>query len=72
MGKVKGIMMELQELKMTVTCPVCEGEGLESVEVFKPQSSSRDIGEPYEELWHCETCDGSGEIEMEEEDEQEV
>ena len=69
MGKVKGLMMELQELKMTVTCPVCEGEGLESVEVFKSQSFSRDVGEPYEEMRHCEACDGSGEIALEDEDE---
>ena len=69
MGKVKGLMMELQELKMTVTCPVCEGEGLEAVEVFKSQSFSRDVGEPYEEMRHCEACDGSGEIALEDEDE---
>jgi len=68
MGKVKPWLMERQEMNITVTCPVCEGEGLESVEVFKPQSSSRDIGEPYEEMRHCETCDGSGEIEMEEDE----
>ena len=69
MGKVKEWLMELQELKMTVTCPVCEGEGLEAVEVFKSQSFSRDVGEPYEEMRHCEACDGSGEIALEDEDE---
>jgi len=46
-------------------CPVCDGDGLEAVEVFKSQSFSRDTGEPYEELRHCETCDGSGEVMLE-------
>jgi RecJ-like exonuclease len=48
-------------------CPVCDGDGLEAVEVFKSQSFSRDTGEPYEELRHCETCDGSGEVMLEDE-----
>jgi hypothetical protein len=50
-----------------VKCPVCDGDGLEAVEVFKSQSFSRDTGEPYEELRHCETCDGSGEVMLEDE-----
>lgn len=43
-------------------CPVCEGQGLETVEVARPQSFNRDVGEIYEELHHCENCDGSGEV----------
>jgi DnaJ-class molecular chaperone len=46
----------------TMACPNCDGTGLETIEIFKPQSPDRDVGEPYEELRHCETCDGSGEI----------
>ena len=46
----------------TMACPNCDGTGLETVEIFKTQSPDRDVGEPYEELRHCETCDGSGEI----------
>ena len=71
MGKVKAWLMELQEMNSVGPCPVCDGDGLEAVEVFKSQSFSRDVGEPYEEMRHCEACDGRGEIEMEEDDEQE-
>ena len=54
-----------------VECSICDGEGLETVEVAKPQSFSRDVGEIYEELHPCERCDGSGYIEVEDEDEDE-
>jgi C4-type Zn-finger protein len=56
-----------QERKVEIECPVCDGEGLETVDVPKPQSSSRDVGEIYEELRTCERCDGSGLIEMDDE-----
>ena len=51
-------MTEINDTK----CPNCDGTGLETVEIFKPQNPDRDVGEPYEELRKCETCDGSGEI----------
>jgi len=53
---------------ITQTCPDCD-DGIAIVTVYKPQSFSRDIGEPFEIAEHCQTCDGSGEIEMEEDDE---
>tara|TARA_R110000822_G_scaffold158179_3_gene297763 strand:+ start:613 stop:771 length:159 start_codon:yes stop_codon:yes gene_type:complete len=47
-------------------CPDCD-DGIAIVTIYKPQSFDRDIGEPCEIAEHCQTCDGSGEIETEEE-----
>jgi DnaJ-class molecular chaperone len=55
----------------TVQCPVCDGEGLETIETICPQSYSRDVGEIYEELRHCERCNGAGEVTMEDDDDDE-
>ncbi len=52
-----------------IKCPDCDGEGVADFEVPMPHSPSRDIGELYEEMHHCELCDGLGEIEREDEDE---
>ena len=72
MSKIGNYVVGLQEraiMKFTVPCPICEGDGLMTVEVPKPQSFSRDVGELYEELHHCDSCNGLGEIEREDEDE---
>ena len=66
MGRVKSWMEDIIQM---VPCPECDGDGLVTVEVAKPHSPSRDIGEVYEELRSCECCDGAGEIEREDEDE---
>tara|TARA_R110000796_G_scaffold69616_1_gene158579 strand:+ start:414 stop:635 length:222 start_codon:yes stop_codon:yes gene_type:complete len=68
MSKIGNYVVGLQESAM-VPCPDCDGDGLMTVEVPKPQSFSRDIGELYEELQQCDLCNGLGEIEREDEDE---
>ena len=68
MSKIGNYVVSLQESAM-MPCPDCDGDGVVTVEVPKPHSPSRDIGELYEELHHCELCDGLGEIEREDEDE---
>tara|TARA_R110000803_G_scaffold56858_1_gene114294 strand:+ start:273 stop:476 length:204 start_codon:yes stop_codon:yes gene_type:complete len=67
MGRVKQMLIEQMERDEKDFCPTCEGTGVEMVEVFKPQSFYRDVGEPYEEARRCETCDGSGQVDWEEE-----
>lgn len=68
MARVKDLLISLQELEVEIECPVCDGEGLETVDVPKPQSSSRDVGEIYEELRTCERCDGRGVVEVDEDE----
>jgi len=58
MGKVKAWLMELQDMNSTGPCPVCNGEG--QVEVFLAADCFREED--------CDNCDGSGEIELEDED----
>ncbi len=56
----------------TKDCPQCDGQGSETVDVPRPQSFSRDVGELHEELRTCDMCGGSGEVEDDEyEDEDE-
>lgn len=43
-------------------CPMCEGEGVETVDVPMPHSSSRDVGEWCEEDRECERCGGNGSV----------
>ena len=57
-------------VERTVQCPVCDGEGLETIEIICPQSYSRDVGEIYEELRHCERCNGAGEVTMDDDDDE--
>ena len=63
MSKMKEEFIRLQETPIMDACPDCEGDGIVAVEVAMPHSPSRDIGELYEEMHHCEMCDGLGEVE---------
>lgn len=67
MARIKDWMEDLKMLSM-MECPDCEGDGVVAVEIAKPQSFSRDIGEIYEEIRNCELCSGSGEVERDDED----
>ena len=63
MGKMKEMLMELQETAIMTPCPDCFGEGTIEVEVPMPQSFSRDIGYIDTRIEVCETCSGDGEFE---------
>ena len=63
MGKMKEEFMRLQETPIMDACSECQGTGTVEVEVAKPQSFSRDIGEIYVEEELCEACSGGGEVE---------
>ena len=63
MGKMKEEFMRLQETPIMDACSECQGAGTVEVEVPRPQSFSRDIGEIDIEEETCETCAGSGEME---------
>tara|TARA_R110000824_G_scaffold33761_2_gene107974 strand:+ start:693 stop:902 length:210 start_codon:yes stop_codon:yes gene_type:complete len=47
-------------------CPECGGEGQVEIDVPRPASFGRDIGELYAEWLACERCSGKGEIKIEE------
>jgi len=46
-------------------CVECDGWGDVEIEVYKPQSFSRDIGYIDTDRGECETCNGLGVIEKE-------
>jgi DnaJ-class molecular chaperone len=64
MGKMKAMLMELQEAPLMVRCEDCDGEGYSYFEIIRPQSFSRDIGYLEEVREVCETCGGDGEVEQ--------
>ena len=63
MGKMKDLLMELQETPIMTPCPDCFGEGTIEYEIARPQSFTRDIGYLDTARETCETCSGDGEIE---------
>ena len=62
-GKMKEEFMRLQETPIMDDCSECQGSGTVEVDVPRPHSFSRDIGEIDVEDQTCETCSGSGEME---------
>jgi len=62
-GKMKEEFMRLQETPVMEACSECQGAGTVEVEVARPQSFSRDVGEIDIEEETCETCAGGGEME---------
>jgi hypothetical protein len=63
MGKMKDLLIELQETPIMVPCPDCFGEGDIIYEVPRPHNVGRDVGVIDVEMEVCETCSGDGEIE---------
>ena len=62
MGKMKEEFMRLQETPVMEACSECQGAGTVEVEVPRPQSFSRDIGEIDIKEETCDAC-GGGEVE---------
>ena len=63
MGKMKEEFMRLQETPIMDPCSERQGAGTVEVEVARPQSFNRDVGELDIEEETCETCAGGGEME---------
>ena len=63
MGKMKDLLIELQETPLMVRCEDCDGEGYSYFEIIRPQSFTRDIGYVEEVREVCETCSGDGKME---------
>ena len=63
MGKMKEEFMRLQETPIMDECAECQGAGTVEVEVPRPQSFSRDIGEIDIEEETCDAGGGGGEVE---------
>ena len=63
MGKMKDLLIELQETPIMTPCPDCWGYGTIEVEYPRYRGPSRDVGVIDVETETCETCSGDGEIE---------
>ena len=63
MGKMKELLIELQETPIMSPCPDCIGVGTIEVEIPRPHGPDRDVGVIDVETETCETCCGDGEIE---------
>ena len=63
MGKMKELLMELQETSIMIPCPDCLGEGDIVHEIPRPHGPDRDVGYIDTRTEVCETCSGDGEIE---------
>ena len=63
MGKMKDLLIELQETPIMIPCPDCLGEGDIFYEVPRPHGPNRDVGVSDIEMEICETCSGDGRIE---------
>ena len=65
MSKIKNYLMELQEAM--IDCPECGGEGRCEYEREVPMSNSNPYGY-LEDYWaECDNCQGTGQIEADEE-----
>jgi len=51
----------------TTKCPDCDGEGIVDVEVYRPHNVDRDVGVIDVKPMECETCGGTGRVEVEDE-----
>ena len=63
MGKMKELLMELQETPIMTPCPDCLGTGSVEYEIPRPHGPDRDVGYLDTRTEVCETCSGDGEIE---------
>lgn len=63
MGKMKDLLMELQETPIMTPCPDCSGVGTIEVEFARPHNFNRDVGYLDTRTEVCETCNGDGEFE---------
>ena len=51
----------------TKVCGECDGEGIIELEVPRPHNFNRDVGVIDVKPMECETCGGTGEMEVEDE-----
>ena len=69
MSKIGNYVVEMQEMVSTRPCPDCDGDGRVEVEFAVPHNFNRDVGYLDTRMEECENCYGSGEVELEDEDE---
>jgi len=70
MSKIGNYVVELQEAK--INCPECEGEGKCTYDRFVPQGFGNDYGYFEDYITECGNCEGSGTVEVEEEEEEDA
>ena len=63
MGKMKDLLIELQETPIMSPCPDCLGTGSVEYDIPRPHGPDRDIGVIDVGTEVCETCSGDGEFE---------
>ena len=63
MGKMKDLLIELQETPIMTPCPDCFGEGYIEYDVPRPHAGGFNEGYIDTATEVCETCSGDGEIE---------
>ena len=63
MGKMKDLLIELQETPIMVPCPDCHGYCTVEVEFARPHGPDRDVGYLDTRTEVCQTCSGDGEFE---------
>ena len=56
MGKMKDLLIELQETPIMTPCPDCWGTGSIEVEFARPHNFNRDVGYLDTRTEVCETC----------------
>jgi len=63
MGKMKDLLIELQETPIMTPCPDCLGDGYVEYDIPRPHGPDRDVGVIDVGTEVCETCSGDGEFE---------
>ena len=63
MGKIKNMLIEMQETPIMEACSDCWGDGTIEVEHPRYRGPSRDVGVIDVETETCETCMGEGMVE---------
>ena len=63
MGKMKELLIKLQETPIMCPCPDCFGWGQIEVDVPRPHAGGFNEGYIDSEWVVCETCNGDGEME---------
>tara|TARA_R110001599_G_scaffold60348_1_gene167742 strand:+ start:2127 stop:2342 length:216 start_codon:yes stop_codon:yes gene_type:complete len=67
MSKIGNYVVGLQEAAATkVDCPECKGEGECAYDRFVPMGFNNDYGDFEEYIAQCDNCEGSGTVEIEE------
>ena len=73
MSKIGNYVVGLQEATETkVDCPECMGEGTCTYDRFVPQGFSNAYGYYEDYITECDNCEGSGTVEVEEEEEEDA